>query len=311
MPPLSYVKDWIDLSRNNLAVAIPAYIATAVICLFLYRLCLHPLAGFPGPVEAKLSGTWRDRRYWRGTWHDDILQAHERYGPIVRIAPNELSVVDEQATKQLYGHGSKSVKTDWYATWDFGGKFPHLFSTRSKAQHSFLRKRVSPAYSLTSILRYEQYIQPCLDTMMSHLKTHADQGDTIVMSDWVSWLAFDVIGTLAYGQPFGQLETESDTLDLAKTIHAGFFILSNVGNWIGQSRIVQSSAFNSIMAAIGSPSPMLVFEAWTKEVIQERRLNSAKSERYEMLQHFMEMKNETNDGPAPEQDVRAEANSMV
>lgn len=227
----------------------------------------------------------------------------------MRIAPNELSVVDEQATKQLYGHGSKSVKGDWYGTWDSNGT-PNMFSTRSKAEHSFLRRRVSPAYSMTSMLRYEQYIQPCLDVMMNHLKTHADRNSTVVMSDWASWLAFDVVGTLAYGQSFGQLETESDTSNLGATIHQGFYMLANVGHWIGHGQFLQSPTFTKFMAALGMPSPLATFLDWTMKVIQERRLNSGKSERHDMLQHFLEMKSATN-GPATDQDILFEAMNIM
>ncbi|KAF2225360.1 hypothetical protein BDZ85DRAFT_177527, partial [Elsinoe ampelina] len=61
------------------------------------------LKRIPGPFLAKLTGLWRDAAYRRGKWHDEILDLHNRYGRIVRIAPNELSVVDEWAMKNLYG----------------------------------------------------------------------------------------------------------------------------------------------------------------------------------------------------------------
>lgn len=307
--PNNPVESLIQFSRNNWALAIPTYSALAIICIFLYRLFVHPLAGLPGPLEAKISGTWRDRRYWRGTWHEDILRAHEEYGPVVRIGPNELSVVDEKATKLLYGHGSKSVKGQWYRAWDSNNK-PGMFSTRSKEEHSFLRKRVSPAYTMSSILRYEQYIQPCLDLMMSKLKRHADQGHIVDLSDWTSWLAFDTVGTLAFGTTFGQLETESDALDLGKTIHLGFYLTANAGHWIGQGQIIQSPTLARILNVVGIESPFASFQRWAMNIIQERRLNSGKNERHDMLQHFFEMKS-TNNGPATDMEVLAEAANIM
>ncbi|CZT17471.1 related to pisatin demethylase [Ramularia collo-cygni] len=298
-----------NLSNIRWVTAIPAAVVIFVLCTLLYRLTLHPLAGFPGPFEARLSGSWRNRRYLKGSWHDDILQVHEKYGAIVRISPDELSIVDEHATKQLYGHGSKALKTEWYGTWD-SKEFPNLFSTRSKAEHSFMRRRVSPAYSMSAMLRYEQYIQPCLDLMMDGFRKHADQGHPVVMSNWLDWLAFDVVGTLAYGQSFGQLETESDKLGLGKMIHEGFYVLSNVGHWIGQSRILQSPAFGKVLTMMGVPNPFDTFNNWTKTIIQERRQNAGKHERYDMLQHFMEMKSTTG-GPATDVDVLGEAVNII
>lgn len=294
----------IDPSHVNLGMACLLLVALAIPCTLVYRLFLHPLAGFPGPFEARVSGLWRERRLWRGTWHEDILQVHERFGSIVRIAPNELSVVDEHATKLLYGHGSKSVKARWYGTWDIGNA-EGIFSTRSKESHSFLRRRVSPAYSMTSMLQYEKYIQPCLDLMMSRFKYHADLGHTVDMSQWVSWLAFDVVGTLAYGQSFGQLDTESDAMDLAKTIHQGFFMASNAGNWF-----LQAPTLMTIMSTLRIPHPFAKFEAWTMQIIRDRRMNEGKNERRDMLQHFLEMKS-AGSGLATDREVMGEAGNIM
>ncbi|KAF2247826.1 hypothetical protein BU26DRAFT_386762, partial [Trematosphaeria pertusa] len=68
----------------------------------LYQCYLHPLRGVPGPFLAKFSQAWRNIRYFRGSWHDDILGLHQKYGNVVRIAPNEISFVDAGALKKLY-----------------------------------------------------------------------------------------------------------------------------------------------------------------------------------------------------------------
>jgi hypothetical protein len=75
-----------------------------------YRLFLHPLAHVPGPFIARFTGLWRTRRYFKGTWYDDILELHKVYGRVVRIAPNEVSFVDGKALKRVYGHGKPCKK---------------------------------------------------------------------------------------------------------------------------------------------------------------------------------------------------------
>jgi len=75
-----------------------------------YNTLLHPLRKVPGPLLARATGLWRTVKYFRGTWLDDIVDLHRTYGPVVRIAPNEISFVDEPALKELYGHGKASVK---------------------------------------------------------------------------------------------------------------------------------------------------------------------------------------------------------
>lgn len=76
----------------------------------VYNLFFHPLRNVPGPLLAKLGQTWRNHKYFRGTWHDDCVEVHAKYGNVVRIAPNELSFVDEAGLKSLYGHGRQVLK---------------------------------------------------------------------------------------------------------------------------------------------------------------------------------------------------------
>lgn len=75
-----------------------------------YRLWFHPLSRVPGPLLARVSGLWRTGKYFQSTWFEDIVQLHKTYGPVVRIAPNEVSFVDEQAMREVYGHGKPNQK---------------------------------------------------------------------------------------------------------------------------------------------------------------------------------------------------------
>lgn len=96
-----------------------AAIASAALSYFVglifYRLCLHPLAKFPGPKLAAVT------RYYEG-YYDVILngqytfkiaELHQQYGPIVRISPHELHVNDPAYYEKLYRQEGKWNKYDW------------------------------------------------------------------------------------------------------------------------------------------------------------------------------------------------------
>lgn len=89
-------------------------IITAVVVLLfllvLYNLFLHPLRNIPGPFLARSSPLWRLAKYFQGTWHDDILDLHRKYGQVVRISPGEVSFTDQDAIKAIYGHGKHVTK---------------------------------------------------------------------------------------------------------------------------------------------------------------------------------------------------------
>ncbi|KAH7130957.1 cytochrome P450 [Dactylonectria macrodidyma] len=153
-----------------------------IIAISVYRIYLHPLSGVPGPFAAKITGLWRTWRYFRMGWHDDVLSLHDTYGPVVRIAPGEVSVVDADAVKRLYSHGSNKKKTAWYDTWSDGVSVPVFFSETDKRIHAALRRRVSSAYTTTTVLKYEPYIQDCFDLSIKKFRKYADGQTAIDMA---------------------------------------------------------------------------------------------------------------------------------
>lgn len=93
-------------SKQGLTVTVFTLISLRVV----YNLFFHPLRKIPGPLFARASSLWRLIRYFRGTWHDDVLELHRKYGQVVRISPGEVSFTDQDAIKVIYGHGKTVTK---------------------------------------------------------------------------------------------------------------------------------------------------------------------------------------------------------
>ena len=45
-----------------------------------------------------------------------VQNAHELYGPIVRISPNEISFSDPKVLPRLYSHNAGFAKSDFYVS---------------------------------------------------------------------------------------------------------------------------------------------------------------------------------------------------
>jgi cytochrome P450 len=248
-----------------------------------------------------------------GTWHDDILALHNKYGRVVRIAPDEVAVVDADAMKKLYGHGGQAVKTSWYSTWGKNISSPSLFPEQDKRIHAFLRRRISAPYSMTGVLKYEPYIQACLDLLWARLGKHVDAGEIVDMSNWTNALAFDVIGELGYGEQLGQLRTETDYMDLRKTIYQGFFFMASLGHVPGQSALITNSFVKAIMGMLGLPEPMGSFLSWSTARVHQRldEIKDGKTqEREDMLAHFCRMKS-MDGSPAQHEEILVEVLSLM
>ncbi|KAH7070390.1 cytochrome P450 [Paraphoma chrysanthemicola] len=272
--------------------------------LITYRIFFHPLSKLPGPFLAKFSGAWRNAKYFRGKWHDDVLELHKKYGRVVRVAPNEVSIVDKYAMKNLYGHGHNAQKTSWYDVWNPPGRTA-IFSVTEKKTHAFLRKRVTGAFSMSSILKYEQYIQSCLDLLLYKLKKPAGSGQVIDIAHFTDALAFDVVGELAYGEKLGHLRTGTDVGGLRKGIFDAFVFSSTAGHFP-----LFVSLFKSRFTRALLPEPFGELRIWSERKINHRLEHLQDVKRDDMLGHFCRMK--TIDGnPVPVDDILIEAVNLV
>jgi hypothetical protein len=85
--------------------------AVAVHCGFtLVQIFVDPLRDVPGPGLARFSRLWYLYKIYQGDFETTNIALHEKYGPVVRIAPNEYSVNDVDGAKVIYGHGNTFVK---------------------------------------------------------------------------------------------------------------------------------------------------------------------------------------------------------
>jgi hypothetical protein len=92
----------LPLSLSTSAFRLFASFVLFILSAIIYRLTFHPLARIPGPRLAGISTIWLAYHVRQGkcaTWEPEL---HRKYGPIVRIAPNEVLVCSEEGIRQIY-----------------------------------------------------------------------------------------------------------------------------------------------------------------------------------------------------------------
>lgn len=88
-------------AQRALVVSLAAS-STLVLVYILYQRFFSPLAKIRGPFWASLSPAWKLYQLTKGNFHETIVELHEEYGPIVRIAPNEVIISDKTAIREIY-----------------------------------------------------------------------------------------------------------------------------------------------------------------------------------------------------------------
>lgn len=95
-----------------------------------------------------------------------------------------------------------------------------LFNTRDRAEHTRKRKIVSHTFSVKSVAQFEPYIHSNLELFVRQLdnliarSTNPDGAAYLDCLNWFNYLAFDVIGDLAFGAPFGMLSSGADMAEV-------------------------------------------------------------------------------------------------
>jgi len=74
--------------------------ATVVLLILTWR--RKSLNRFPGPILAALTPAWRIYHAYYNRHKVMELELHEKYGPIVRTAPNVLSFSDPEVIRDVY-----------------------------------------------------------------------------------------------------------------------------------------------------------------------------------------------------------------
>ena len=73
-----------------------------VLSLALYRRYFHPLARLPGPPLAAITSIWYAYHVRNGHMYQLGTELHRKYGPVVRVRPNEVWLNSKDAFKAIY-----------------------------------------------------------------------------------------------------------------------------------------------------------------------------------------------------------------
>ena len=140
-----------------------------------------------------------------GSMARDGLVLHRKYGDVVRIAPDELSYTSSQAWKDIYAHhqGRDEFYKDQMQLPRNPNGYPSLIGA-GRELHGRCRRFLSHPFSNKGLQEQEPRIQGYVDLLIQRLHT-SDHDDYFALVKWFNWITFDIIGDLAFGEPFNCL----------------------------------------------------------------------------------------------------------
>lgn len=85
------------------AVGILQALAFLVILKLIQNKLRAGLLSLPGPTIAAYTNSWRVYSVWKGNAHLDAIELHKKYGKLVRVGPNHVSISDPEYIPTIYG----------------------------------------------------------------------------------------------------------------------------------------------------------------------------------------------------------------
>lgn len=186
----------------------------------LHNRCRRNLHRIPGPWLHSISTLPRIYSVYRGRSHDDDLALHRRYGSVVRIAPNLVSISDPRAIPQIYGPATQFRKSRFYelsAVHDEEGLVPDPFVLADKALHARMKRNAASAYSMNALVRMEPWLAGPTQRLLDLLDGAAVTGEKCDLGELLRRYAMDAVFALTFGRDLDFLR-KGDRTGMLKTL---------------------------------------------------------------------------------------------
>ncbi|KAJ5930920.1 hypothetical protein N7466_006413 [Penicillium verhagenii] len=200
--------------QQNSILVLSASIIVLLISRAYYEIFIHPLAKYPGPKLAAASRIPQLYHTFKGDLLEWITALHTEHGDIVRIAPDELSCINADAWKGIYGHAAAGKKVTEKDARFYGPSFngaPDIIRAKGP-DHSRFRRNFSHAFSDRALREQQSLICGYVDMLVDSLdKTiKKDPKAKINIVRMLNLTTFDIMGDLTFGDSLELLSGAGD-----------------------------------------------------------------------------------------------------
>lgn len=147
-----------------------------------------------------------------------------KYGPVVRIAPNELIFINPQAFSDIYSPQKRGIetfpKTDFQ---DRGKDLGGIIWENDPFRHHEVARKLSPAFSSRSVRAMEPLIHEYIDYFVERMKELGSTPEGVELVHWTNWLTMDLASDLTWNEKLHEMR-DSKHLRFPFLLHAMHYI---------------------------------------------------------------------------------------
>ncbi|GIZ38882.1 hypothetical protein CKM354_000228100 [Cercospora kikuchii] len=257
---------------------------------FFYYKYASPLREYPGPFLASGSRAWKVLSTYSGHTETDHIRLHEKYGSVVRIAPNELSFSSPKAARSVLAAGSGFHKTQFYAVFP-PPENPDIFTETREDVHAVKKRYASGPYSMATMHTMADVIENVerdLTQRLDKICQDVEKRESCDLGNWLHYFAFDVLGEIAFSRRFGFLEAGFDVENAIKTIDDMQWYDGLIGQIPEWDWVFRRNPLWKLVPGGGEGPKRFLITRMALEAIEERRKIGVGKERKDLLQRLIE-----------------------
>ncbi|KEY70331.1 hypothetical protein S7711_06807 [Stachybotrys chartarum IBT 7711] len=273
-------------SRLWLAVAslAGAYLAVSPIVSW-YR-----LRHIRGPWTAAWSSLWLLKRTSNSTLFEELGDACDQYGPVVRVAPNYVILGDPFEIRRIWGVRSQFDRAVWYKGFRLDPPRDCTLSMTDADVHTVLRSKLSPGYGGKDVEGIHESIDNGVARFIrlieeKYLSTET-QYRPVDFARKVQYMTLDIISDIAFGESFGFMDADEDLYGYVKTTEESVPMMQMFALIPWLIRLLQSPICKAMLPSERDAVGLGPIMATAKRVVAER-YGSKPVTRNDMLGSFV------------------------
>ncbi|KAI9766654.1 MAG: hypothetical protein M1839_004794 [Geoglossum umbratile] len=195
-------------SLASLLLYLPALALVWAAGVVVYRYYFHPLAHIPGPKIAAV--TYLYSFYFNaligngGQLYRQVEELHRKYGPVVRITPDEVHLSDPENYERIYHVGTKYWKDPGFY-WAFG-LGTSAFAAISNETHRVRRAALNPHFSRKTVLTLEDVVHSKAQRFCNRVADALQAGSPADLHHGYRAVSVDVITDYAFDDCYNLLD---------------------------------------------------------------------------------------------------------
>ncbi|KAM0334321.1 hypothetical protein ACHAQA_001345 [Verticillium albo-atrum] len=244
----------------------------------------------PGPLLHSVSIYGMNKLASGGRMAFALKELGDKYGPLVRVGPNEVMFADAETYRSVNGVRSDFIKGPWYEPSRILPDQDSLFSMRDDKLRKDLKGRMAPGYSGREGASFEpkvdQHVAQFVRLINDKYISTPAEFRPIEFSHRSQYFALDVISDLGFGKAIGFLANDEDMYHYVETNDTVFPVVAVLLNMPWLNAWLKSWPLSLAMPKEGDEAGLGRLMTFARKLVDDRLSPDAKPGNDMMQSHI-------------------------